>query len=81
LIGLCTDIHENTEEDQGGEERLGYDQLYPGHIPTTPLQRGLLAVGSAIMCLYNPARDGISVNLLAHLFLHSKIFFKFIIYA
>lgn len=37
-----------------------YDKLYPGHIPTTPFQRGLLALGSAVMCLYNPARDGTS---------------------
>ena len=48
------------EEDDGDTEtdQPGYDKLYPGHIPTTPFQRGLLAVGSGLMCLYNPARDG-----------------------
>ncbi|XP_044296051.1 ubiquinone biosynthesis protein COQ4 homolog, mitochondrial isoform X2 [Varanus komodoensis] len=30
--------------------------LYPGHIPTSPLQKGLLAAGSAFMALYNPYR-------------------------
>ncbi|XP_035973716.1 ubiquinone biosynthesis protein COQ4 homolog, mitochondrial isoform X2 [Halichoerus grypus] len=30
--------------------------LYPGHIPTSPLQKALLAAGSAGMSLYNPYR-------------------------
>ncbi|KAJ6654629.1 hypothetical protein lerEdw1_006782 [Lerista edwardsae] len=30
--------------------------LYPGHIPTTALQKALLAAGSAFMALYNPYR-------------------------
>ena len=33
-------------------------ELYPGHIRTTPLQKALLGVGSTLMALYNPARDG-----------------------
>uniref|UniRef100_A0A8D0H981 Ubiquinone biosynthesis protein COQ4 homolog, mitochondrial n=1 Tax=Sphenodon punctatus TaxID=8508 RepID=A0A8D0H981_SPHPU len=33
-----------------------YYQLYPGHIPTTPLQKALLAAGSAFMALYDPYR-------------------------
>ncbi|KAF3821044.1 hypothetical protein GH733_011197 [Mirounga leonina] len=32
--------------------------LYPGHIPTSPLQKALLAAGSAGMSLYNPYRHG-----------------------
>ena len=32
--------------------------LYDDHIPTTELQKGLLAVGSAVMSLYDPYRDG-----------------------
>ncbi|XP_077002251.1 ubiquinone biosynthesis protein COQ4 homolog, mitochondrial [Tamandua tetradactyla] len=34
----------------------GADLLYPGHIPTSPLQKALLAAGSAGMALYNPYR-------------------------
>nr|XP_056716153.1 ubiquinone biosynthesis protein COQ4 homolog, mitochondrial [Euleptes europaea] len=30
--------------------------LYPGHIPTSPLQKALLTVGSAFMALYDPYR-------------------------
>ncbi|XP_077162592.1 ubiquinone biosynthesis protein COQ4 homolog, mitochondrial [Paroedura picta] len=30
--------------------------LYPGHIPTSPLQKALLAAGSALMALYDPYR-------------------------
>lgn len=32
--------------------------LYPDHIPTTPLQKMLLAAGAAGMALYNPYRHG-----------------------
>uniref|UniRef100_A0A663N9S1 Ubiquinone biosynthesis protein COQ4 homolog, mitochondrial n=1 Tax=Athene cunicularia TaxID=194338 RepID=A0A663N9S1_ATHCN len=34
----------------------GCYQLYPGHIPTSPLQKALLAAGSAFMALYDPYR-------------------------
>ncbi|XP_047425394.1 ubiquinone biosynthesis protein COQ4 homolog, mitochondrial [Mugil cephalus] len=34
----------------------GYDGLYPGHIPTTPIQKALLAVGSGVAALQNPYR-------------------------
>ncbi|GFR58040.1 ubiquinone biosynthesis protein COQ4 homolog, mitochondrial [Elysia marginata] len=34
-----------------------YDTLYPGHISTTAFQKTLLAVGSGIACMINPARD------------------------
>ena len=50
--------YEEDLSDEESKQQMSYDQLYHGHIPTTPLQRGLLAVGSAVMCLYNPARDG-----------------------
>uniref|UniRef100_A0A3Q3M9W6 Ubiquinone biosynthesis protein COQ4 homolog, mitochondrial n=1 Tax=Mastacembelus armatus TaxID=205130 RepID=A0A3Q3M9W6_9TELE len=33
-----------------------YDGLYPGHIPTTPIQKALLAVGSGVAALQNPYR-------------------------
>ncbi|NXB25819.1 COQ4 protein, partial [Rhagologus leucostigma] len=38
------------------EEEKGWHQLYPGHIPTSPLQKALLAAGSAVMALYDPYR-------------------------
>ncbi|XP_063265906.1 ubiquinone biosynthesis protein COQ4 homolog, mitochondrial isoform X2 [Prinia subflava] len=43
---------------RGGEEEEveGWQQLYPGHIPTSPLQKALLAAGSALMALYDPYR-------------------------
>nr|XP_045016002.1 ubiquinone biosynthesis protein COQ4 homolog, mitochondrial isoform X2 [Jaculus jaculus] len=34
----------------------GARRLYPDHIPTSPLQKALLAAGSAGMALYNPYR-------------------------
>ncbi|NXF92515.1 COQ4 protein, partial [Eubucco bourcierii] len=37
------------------EVKVSY-QLYPGHIPTSPLQKALLAAGSAAMALYDPYR-------------------------
>lgn len=37
---------------------LGAGRLYPEHIPTSPLQKALLAAGSAGMALYNPYRHG-----------------------
>jgi len=30
--------------------------LYPGHIPTSTVQKGLLALGSALVSLINPLR-------------------------
>ncbi|KAH0615576.1 hypothetical protein JD844_005017 [Phrynosoma platyrhinos] len=39
------------------EEETSYP-LYPGHIPTSPLQKVLLAAGSAFMALYDPYRHG-----------------------
>ena len=38
--------------------RHGAGQLYPEHIPTSPLQKVLLAAGSAGMALYDPYRHG-----------------------
>uniref|UniRef100_V9GY32 Coenzyme Q4 n=1 Tax=Homo sapiens TaxID=9606 RepID=V9GY32_HUMAN len=34
----------------------GAGPLYSHHLPTSPLQKGLLAAGSAAMALYNPYR-------------------------
>lgn len=36
----------------------GTSLLYPDHIPTSPLQKALLAAGSAGMALYDPYRHG-----------------------
>lgn len=36
----------------------GWHPLYPGHIPTSPLQKALLAAGSAVMALCDPYRHG-----------------------
>ncbi|XP_066057500.1 ubiquinone biosynthesis protein COQ4 homolog, mitochondrial isoform X3 [Chamaea fasciata] len=49
-----------SRDGRGGEEEEeemeGWHQLYPGHIPTSPLQKALLAAGSAVMALYDPYR-------------------------
>ncbi|XP_046332799.1 ubiquinone biosynthesis protein COQ4 homolog, mitochondrial-like [Haliotis rufescens] len=46
---------DDSYEDKG--RQLHYDDLYPGHIPTSLFQKAVLAVGSAAMCIINPARD------------------------
>nr|XP_013811111.1 PREDICTED: ubiquinone biosynthesis protein COQ4 homolog, mitochondrial-like [Apteryx mantelli mantelli] len=43
-------------EDGCAEEQEGCCRLYPGHIPTSPLQKALLAAGSALTALYDPYR-------------------------
>ncbi|XP_064379768.1 ubiquinone biosynthesis protein COQ4 homolog, mitochondrial [Dromaius novaehollandiae] len=43
-------------EDGAAEEQEGCCRLYPGHIPTSLLQKVLLAAGSAAMALYDPYR-------------------------
>ncbi|KAL5013094.1 hypothetical protein ScPMuIL_011645 [Solemya velum] len=43
--------------DSTEENRFGYDHLYPGHIPTSTLQKWLLSVGSAGMAIVDPYRD------------------------
>lgn len=54
--------------------QLSYDELYEGHIPTSRLQKVALAVGSAAMSLYNPARDGNSIKDFMHRYLLIIIF-------
>ncbi|XP_046560876.1 ubiquinone biosynthesis protein COQ4 homolog, mitochondrial-like [Haliotis rubra] len=44
-------------DDTYGDMGRQQDDLYPGHIPTSFFQKSLLAVGSAAMCIINPARD------------------------
>uniref|UniRef100_A0A4X2LFP6 Ubiquinone biosynthesis protein COQ4 homolog, mitochondrial n=1 Tax=Vombatus ursinus TaxID=29139 RepID=A0A4X2LFP6_VOMUR len=39
-----------------GGRSTGLGLLYPGHIPTSPLQKALLAAGAACMALYDPYR-------------------------
>ncbi|CAI5794437.1 biosynthesis COQ4 homolog, mitochondrial isoform X1 [Podarcis lilfordi] len=51
---LCHTDQPSATDSPTGEEK--YYPLYPGHIPTSPLQKGLLAAGSAFMALYNPYR-------------------------
>ncbi|XP_050176009.1 ubiquinone biosynthesis protein COQ4 homolog, mitochondrial [Myiozetetes cayanensis] len=50
------DGHGGEEEEEEEEEEEVWHQLYPGHIPTSPLQKALLAAGSAFMALYDPYR-------------------------
>ena len=51
------------EEETIGSDELPpkYDFLYPGHITTSTFQKSLLALGSGIASLLNPARDGIII--------------------
>uniref|UniRef100_H9GCK7 Coenzyme Q4 n=1 Tax=Anolis carolinensis TaxID=28377 RepID=H9GCK7_ANOCA len=53
LRQLCHSGQGSAAENPAGEE---YYPLYPGHIPTNLLQKGLLAAGSACMALYDPYR-------------------------
>ncbi|XP_036602830.1 ubiquinone biosynthesis protein COQ4 homolog, mitochondrial-like [Trichosurus vulpecula] len=39
-----------------GGRSTGLGLLYPGHIPTSPLQKALLAAGASCMALYDPYR-------------------------
>ncbi|KAM6110322.1 ubiquinone biosynthesis protein COQ4 homolog, mitochondrial [Pterocles gutturalis] len=43
-------------QEEEEEEDEGCFPLYPGHIPTSPLQKALLAAGSAVTALYDPYR-------------------------
>lgn len=43
--------------------KLEYDELYPGHIPTSNLQKVLLSIGSAGMSLLDPSRDDMIATL------------------
>ncbi|XP_076019851.1 ubiquinone biosynthesis protein COQ4 homolog, mitochondrial isoform X2 [Genypterus blacodes] len=49
---VCVRLQHSSSEFTGG----CYDGLYPGHIPTTPIQKALLAVGSGVAALHNPYR-------------------------
>uniref|UniRef100_A0A8C9EG55 Ubiquinone biosynthesis protein COQ4 homolog, mitochondrial n=1 Tax=Pavo cristatus TaxID=9049 RepID=A0A8C9EG55_PAVCR len=40
----------------GQRQQVGRVPLYPGHIPTSPLQKALLAAGSACVALWDPYR-------------------------
>ncbi|XP_064027443.1 ubiquinone biosynthesis protein COQ4 homolog, mitochondrial isoform X2 [Pogoniulus pusillus] len=51
----CLSRTELRARDGRSGEEVSYP-LYPGHIPTNPLQKALLAAGSAIMALYDPYR-------------------------
>ncbi|NWZ20091.1 COQ4 protein, partial [Asarcornis scutulata] len=47
---------EEEEEEEVMMEAEGGFPLYPGHIPTSPLQKALLAAGSALAALRDPYR-------------------------
>ena len=42
------------EEPEEGDD--GPQPLYPGHIPTTALQKTILAAGSAFISMFDPSR-------------------------
>ncbi|XP_005994402.1 ubiquinone biosynthesis protein COQ4 homolog, mitochondrial [Latimeria chalumnae] len=46
---------QHTDQTIRGDDESGF-HLYPTHIPTSALQKALLAAGSAVMALYNPYR-------------------------
>ncbi|XP_010736910.3 ubiquinone biosynthesis protein COQ4 homolog, mitochondrial isoform X3 [Larimichthys crocea] len=48
-------VHQLHSTSTGFTDRC-YDDLYPGHIHTTPIQKALLAVGSGVAALQNPYR-------------------------
>ncbi|XP_061460265.1 ubiquinone biosynthesis protein COQ4 homolog, mitochondrial [Rhineura floridana] len=51
---LCHSGQPSAADSPMGKEKC--HPLYPGHLPTSPLQKGLLAAGSAFMALYDPYR-------------------------
>ncbi|VDI06634.1 ubiquinone biosynthesis protein COQ4 [Mytilus galloprovincialis] len=56
-IGTSSKYAPEEEQEPDEERALQYDDLYPGHIPTTLFQKVLLSAGSAAMSLYDPRRD------------------------
>ncbi|CAG2204964.1 COQ4 [Mytilus edulis] len=56
-IGTASNTASEEEQEPDEERALQYDDLYPGHIPTTLFQKVLLSAGSAAMSLYDPRRD------------------------
>lgn len=55
-LGRAVPRAEEEEEEEEERQRGGRVPLYPGHIPTTPLQKALLAAGSACAALWDPYR-------------------------
>ncbi|XP_019331378.2 ubiquinone biosynthesis protein COQ4 homolog, mitochondrial isoform X2 [Alligator mississippiensis] len=47
--------------------------LYPGHVPTSPLQKALLAAGSALAALRDPYRHGLGLLSAAPVALGSRL--------
>lgn len=80
LLSSQSDTAAEDEDDLGNEQKQQkYDVLYPGHISTTAFQKTLLAVGSGIACMINPARDdmicalGETTGPIALRFMHRKM--------
>ncbi|XP_010736895.3 ubiquinone biosynthesis protein COQ4 homolog, mitochondrial isoform X1 [Larimichthys crocea] len=55
LTSKAVRVHQLHSTSTGFTDRC-YDDLYPGHIHTTPIQKALLAVGSGVAALQNPYR-------------------------
>ena len=66
-----TDQH-TTNVSEKNERRL--DQLYSGHIPTSLFQKTLLGVGSALVAIRKPWRDGTLDLQAVMMFLWSNVY-------
>ncbi|XP_065593642.1 ubiquinone biosynthesis protein COQ4 homolog, mitochondrial [Cyrtonyx montezumae] len=55
-LGRAVPRAEEEEEEEEEEQHMGRVPLYPGHIPTSLLQKALLAAGSACTALWDPYR-------------------------
>ncbi|XP_042734943.1 ubiquinone biosynthesis protein COQ4 homolog, mitochondrial [Lagopus leucura] len=55
-LGRAVPRAEEQEDEEEEEQPAGRVPLYPGHIPTSPLQKALLAAGSACAALWDPYR-------------------------
>ncbi|KAG7476471.1 hypothetical protein MATL_G00083130 [Megalops atlanticus] len=55
-VSLAVRSGRQQHTDLGSPSEGQYDRLYRGHIPTSPLQKALLAVGSGVAALQDPYR-------------------------
>jgi len=51
-------IENDESEDEDWASESEPRELYPGHIPTTSFQKGLLSVASALVTITSPHRGG-----------------------
>ena len=52
-------------------------QLYESHIPTCPIQKTILALGSSFMALMNPFREGLLTFFFFFSFFNNNYFIIF----